>query len=197
MRACKRFNTVTTHTRPCWGLLVSLGALAFVACTSTQGDGLGSGDDDSDPSGNGPQDSTPARCSDLTQALVDHACIHAEDGPFDSADRNGDSVSKTHTYYTVALADDGSTNRLQVRYAPRRSGLFALLTDRSIDIEAETPSGRKQSLECAQRLTTADCSGLNYVYGLDLEDGVEYELDLQSDSADEVSLVFEFFAEYR
>jgi len=78
-----------------------------------------------------------AGCSALGPALVDHACFHAQFGPFTavagSAVRNfgaaTPNLNAVHTHYTVTLPGALGANEGTVKYRPARSGDWSIMTN--------------------------------------------------------------------
>jgi hypothetical protein len=81
-------------------------------------------------------------CTGLGAPLIEHACFHAQFGPFvtlaGSATRSfpatTPNVNAAHTHYTVTLPGSPGANEGTVKYRPARTGDWAVLTGIGVDL---------------------------------------------------------------
>jgi hypothetical protein len=122
----------------------------------------------------------PAELSEV----VEHACIHAELGPFESvtAAALGQpvlvDVSAPHTAYNVTLPGArwcGWGGRLS--FIPEESGEIAFLVSRHRGLRVfEAATGTEVARECRYNIPSSVCGELKTGVVADVEGGVEYHL---------------------
>jgi hypothetical protein len=80
-------------------------------------------------------------CVEIGDALTEHACFHAERGPFRTVRADGfenvPNVNASHTHYTVQVGAEGG----RVTYRPTRGGSWVLLTDVDAPIAITSEGG--------------------------------------------------------
>jgi hypothetical protein len=81
--------------------------------------------------------------SAASDALVEHACFHADYGPFRDVVGNAEppaDVSRAHTLFTVALPE-GAERRAVLRYRPRSAGGHALFVSEGVEVAVTDAAG--------------------------------------------------------
>ncbi|MFP2907619.1 hypothetical protein ACLESD_21725 [Pyxidicoccus sp. 3LFB2] len=116
--------------------------------------------------------------------VAEHACAHAEHGPFEpvTAAALGApvlvDVSLPHTAYNITLPGAqwcGWAGR--VAFIPEESGEFAFLVSRYRGLRIfEAATGAEVARECRYNVPSSVCSSLKTGILADLEGGVEYHL---------------------
>ncbi|NMO17832.1 hypothetical protein HPC49_29230 [Pyxidicoccus fallax] len=122
------------------------------------------------------------------EEVAEHACIHAELGPFEpvTAAANGApvlvDVSLPHTAYNITLPAAkyfGYSGR--VAFIPEESGEFAFLLSRYRGLRIfEAATGTEVARECRYNVPGDVCGVLKTGLVADLEAGVEYHLQFQA-----------------
>ncbi|QRO00261.1 hypothetical protein JRI60_15160 [Archangium violaceum] len=123
---------------------------------------------------------------ELTE-VVEHACIHAELGPFQNltAAALGTvpfvDVNLPHTGYVITLPANSSSCGWggSVNFIPEESGEFAFLLSRYPGLRIFNGT-TEVGLECRFQVPTEVCGALRNAIIADLEAGVEYRLEFQT-----------------
>lgn len=124
-----------------------------------------------------------AACDPVELAeVVEHACIHAEMGPFEpvTAAALGApvlvDVSAPHTAYNVTLPATGFCGwGGRVAFIPDESGEFAFLVSRYRGMRIfDAATGAEVARECRYNVPSSVCGDLKTGILADLEGGVEY-----------------------
>ncbi|MCP3165223.1 hypothetical protein [Myxococcus qinghaiensis] len=121
--------------------------------------------------------------------VVEHACIHAELGPFEAATAAAlgapvlVDVSTPHTAYNLTLP--WSTNSWgwagRVSFLPDESGEFAFLLSRHRGLRIyDAATGLEVARECRYQVPTDVCGALKTAIVADLEADTEYYLEFRS-----------------
>ncbi|WP_240356223.1 hypothetical protein [Myxococcus eversor] len=121
--------------------------------------------------------------------VVEHACIHAELGPFEAATAAAlgapvlVDVSTPHTAYNLTLP--WNTNSWgwagRVSFLPDESGEFAFLLSRHRGLRIyDAATGLEVARECRYQVPTDVCGALKTAIVADLEADTEYYLEFRS-----------------
>ncbi len=125
----------------------------------------------------------------LGAAVVEHACLHADHGPFVSVMSARDaeaapSINSLHTAYQVGSEAQGDR---VVRYEPRHAGQYAVFVDggvlRSLTLDSSDPSPLFSG--------ETSCASLARVAVFELSGGVAYALTLEPNDEAPVLVVIE------
>ncbi|MCE9670884.1 hypothetical protein LY474_24045 [Myxococcus stipitatus] len=121
--------------------------------------------------------------------VVEHACIHAEVGPFEpvTAAALGApvlvDVSTPHTAYNITLPANPSTWGWagRVSFLPDESGEFAFLLSRFRGLRIyDAATGAEVARECRYQVPVDVCDVLKTAVVADLEADTEYHLEFRS-----------------
>ncbi|MCP3139757.1 hypothetical protein [Pyxidicoccus xibeiensis] len=122
------------------------------------------------------------------EEVVEHACIHAELGPFEAVTASAlgapvlVDVSAPHTAYNVTLPPTnycGWGGRLA--FIPEESGELAFLVSRHRGLRIfEAATGTEVARECRYNVPSTVCSSLKTGILADVEGGTEYHLQFLS-----------------
>jgi hypothetical protein len=132
---------------------------------------------------------------DPLDEVIEHACEHAELGPFvdltagQVGGTTSPNVNTPHTAYVITLPAADGAFAGEVRYRPVESGDFALLVDPDVSVTVFDDSGAEVEIE-DQRDASA-CPALSLLYLVELEAGLEYRLVFGPSASGEVLLLIE------
>ncbi|NTX34603.1 hypothetical protein HUA78_09150 [Myxococcus sp. CA033] len=121
--------------------------------------------------------------------VVEHACIHAELGPFEpvTAAALGApvlvDVSTPHTAYNITLPSSATSWGWagRVSFLPDESGEFAFLLSRHRGLRIyDAATGLEVARECRYQVPTEVCGALKTAIVADLEADTEYHLEFRS-----------------
>lgn len=116
--------------------------------------------------------------------VAEHACVHAELGPFESVTAAAlgapvlVDVSLPHTGYNITLPSTGFCGwGGRVGFIPDESGEFAFLLSRHRGVRIyDAATGAEVARECRYSVPTRVCGALKTAIVADLEGGTEYHL---------------------
>jgi len=125
----------------------------------------------------------------LGVAVVDHACLHAEHGPFMTVMGARDSeaaplINRPHTGYQIG--GEAQDYRV-VRYEPRKAGQYALFVEGGVLRTLTLGASESSALFSGQ----TSCAGLARVAVFELSGGVSYALTLEPSDEAPVLVVIE------
>jgi hypothetical protein len=153
---------------------------------------------------------SPPACTALGAALVEHACIHANHGPFgdglqphplaagsrrtlqDPAPPAVPNVNRVHTHFRIALPPGEAEG--VVSYLPARGGQWAVFTNPGVPVAILDPAGRPLATRLEQE--APGCAELPRAAVYELEASTTYRLVLGPSSAAEVGLVLEKLSDF-
>ena len=158
----------------------------------------------SDPS----LDTEPAElevgCTRLGAPLIEHACFHAQFGPFvavaGSATRTfpaaGPNLNTVHTHYTVTLPGSPGSNEGTVKYRPARTGDWALLTSPGVDVVVLDAAGSTVPTLLRHAVPTAECAVLRDVHVVSLVAAQTYRFVIGPSPSEQIGIVIEKLSDF-
>ena len=155
---------------------VDINPQAEEVCDGADNDCSGTADDIEDP----------------VAELSEHACEHAELGPFVSvtagSGATAPAVNAPHTAYNIALPGSGGARGGEVRYLASEDGEYAFMVNPAVPFVVLGPDGQEVAVEL--ELAISNCPALARLKLVDLAPG-EYRLVFGPTDQAEVLLVVE------
>jgi hypothetical protein len=181
--------------------------VSVVACVAPPGHVAdGSDCDDTDPEVNPEEhevcdgldndcDGAVDNLPDPIGEVVEHACLHAQHGPFTTVDAaapgasGAPDVSAPHTAYHVNLVAVGGAFSGELAFTPDETTDVAILVDPDVPVVVLDAGGDPIEIEEERAITT--CPALARASVLELEGGVTYRLQLGPATAAQALLLIE------
>lgn len=138
-------------------------------------------------------DTSKTRCADdeVARGFQEHACLHAESGPFASVTASlpagAPSVSKSHTAYEVLFPNP---DERWVSFQTKKAGVFALYTDPKARLALRKANGDRVAMSC-EGPTTDACAILAYQVQARLDANESVYIAVFTESAPSIQLVIE------
>jgi hypothetical protein len=148
--------------------------------------------------------SLEAGCSRLAPPLVEHACFHAQFGPFvtvaGSATRTfpatAPNVNTSHTHYSVTLPGSPGSNEGTVKFRPARTGDWAILASPDVSLLVLDAAGATVPTLLRHAVPAGECAVLRDVHVVSLVAGQTYRLVLGPSAATSIGLVIEKLSDF-
>jgi hypothetical protein len=143
-------------------------------------------------------------CTRLGAPLVEHACFHAQFGPFvtvaGSATRSfpatTPNVNTVHTHYTVTLPGAAGANEGTVKYRPARTGDFAILTASSAGLLVLDAAGAAVPTQLRHAVPGDECGVLVEAHVVSLVAAQTYRFVIGPAAGTSVGLVIEKLSDF-
>jgi hypothetical protein len=143
-------------------------------------------------------------CTRLGAPLVEHACFHAQFGPFvtlaGSATRTfpatTPNVNTVHTHYTVTLPGAAGGNEGTVKYRPARTGDFAILTSSRTELLVLDAAGAAVPTQLRHAVPGDECGVLVEAHVVSLVAAQTYRLVIGPAAGTSVGLVIEKLSDF-
>jgi hypothetical protein len=143
-------------------------------------------------------------CTRLGSPLIEHACFHAQFGPFvtvaGSATRSfpatTPNINAAHTHYTVTLPGSPGANEGTVKYRPARTGDWAILTGVGVDLLVLDAAGAIVPTQLRHAVPASDCSVLVEAHIVSLAAAQTYRFVFGPSPDPSVGLVIEKLSDF-
>jgi hypothetical protein len=143
-------------------------------------------------------------CTRLGAPLIEHACFHAQFGPFVSVAGSptrtfpaaAPNLNTAHTRYAVTLPGSPGNNEGTVKYRPARTGDWAILTSPDVDVLVLDAAGATVPTLLRHAVPTAECAVLQDVHVVSLVAAQTYRVVIGPSPSQQVGIVIEKLSDF-